>query len=307
VTGGGYDRVFNLSQTNPTQRLGAVVKHPAQAWTATTHLFLRFLEQHDFAAAPKVVGSGFDEHCNETLEWLPGIAITDRVWPAAAESLFTVGRMLRQLHTLATEFMPPTDAVWMPWTLRDDGPGAVVSHGNIAPWHLLFEDDAPTGILGWEYAGPVQPLDEVAATGWFCAQLMDDDVAQRVGLPDAAARGDWLRAFVDGYELSRSDRDGLVTRMIEFAIKDTAGFARLYDFTPDSTQAEHLWLLSWQSRAALWMLENRATLTEIMCGRRSGKAWSARPARSSASAKADTAPKSSAASAAATRSGPTSR
>src|SRR4051794_31928010 len=150
MTGVGYDRVLNLSQTNPTERLGSVVKHPAQSWTATTHAFLRFLEQHDFSAAPKIVGSGFDEDGNETLVWLPGEALTDRIWPAPAESLFTVGQMLRRLHTLSAGFAPPDDAVWMPWTLRDVGPGAVVSHGNIAPWHVLFQDGVPTGLIGWD-------------------------------------------------------------------------------------------------------------------------------------------------------------
>jgi hypothetical protein len=40
--------------------------------------------------------------------------------------------------------------------------------------------------IGWEYAGPADPLEEIAVTGWYCAQL--HDVAERAGLPGACAR-----------------------------------------------------------------------------------------------------------------------
>lgn len=47
--------------------------------------------------------------------------------------------------------------------------------------------------------------------------------------------------------------------MIEFAIRDTAG-ARDRQITPESTDPEPLWLLSWQIRAADWMLRHRTLL-----------------------------------------------
>jgi hypothetical protein len=89
-------------------------------------------------------------------------------------------------------------------------------------------------------------------------------VASRTGLPDATTRGGWLKAFLDGYGLSPSVRRDIMTMMIEFAIADTGAFARTHNFTPESTDAEHLWLFSWQSRAALWMIEQRERLTKII-------------------------------------------
>jgi hypothetical protein len=240
------------------------VTHPAQPWTASTHALLQHLEAAGYPASQRVVG--FDDIGDEVLTWIDGVVHAHSVWPQPEQSLFTVGRLLRDLHRCAGTFDPPADAVWMRWTLRRSGAGTVVSHGNIAPWHVVFRNDQPVGFLGWEYAGPVDPVEEVAATGWFCAQLFDDDVATRVGLPDAAARGRWLKAFLDGYGLPSSTRRHLVTVMVEFAIADTGWFARAQDFTPESTASEHLWLLSWQSRAALWMLEHRDHLTRIITG-----------------------------------------
>lgn len=259
-----YDRVADLSHPNPAWRSGDVVEYRAQPWTATTHHLLRHLEAMGYGASQRVVGDGFAESGNEVLSWTDGTVHAAGVWPDPDQSLFTVGRLLRDLHRSTASYRPPSDAVWMPWTLRDTGPGSVVSHGNVAPWHVVFDSGGPVGFIGWEYSGPVDPVEEVAATGWFCAQLVDDDVAGRAGLPDGDIRGRWLKAFLDGYELPRSIRQSLVTTMVEFAVADTAAFARAHDFTPESTEAEHLWLLSWQARAAQWMLENRAQLTRMI-------------------------------------------
>jgi Phosphotransferase enzyme family len=245
-------------------RSGSTVMHPRQPWTASTHELLRHLESMGYPASQRVVG--VDQAGNEVLTWIEGVVHAQGMWPQPEQSLFTVGRLLRDLHRFTASFDPSSEAVWMPWTLRSSGPGTVVSHGNIAPWHVVFRDDQPVGFIGWEYAGPVDPLEEVAATGWFCAQLFDEDVAARVGLPDAGTRGRWLKAFLDGYELPGAARRSLITLMVEFAIADTGWFARTHDFTPESTAAEHLWLMSWQSRAALWLLERRSQLTRIITG-----------------------------------------
>ncbi len=70
--------------------------------------------------------------------------------------------------------------------MHSDVPGTTIGHGNIAPWHIVFRDDRPAGIIGWEFSGPVDPLEEVAVTAWYCVQFFDDDLADRQGLPSAA-------------------------------------------------------------------------------------------------------------------------
>ncbi|TMR36769.1 phosphotransferase [Actinomadura geliboluensis] len=149
----------------------------------------------------------------------------------------------------------------MPWTLHTDTPGALISHGNIAPWHVVFDQNRPTGLIGWEYTGPVDPLDEVAVTAFYCVQLFDDDVAEEIGLPPAATRAEWFKAFLDGYGLPRRQRTDLIDRILHFLIKDNGWYSRVQGFTQHNTHTEGLWTLAWQSRAALWTLEHRELLT----------------------------------------------
>jgi hypothetical protein len=147
------------------------------------------------------------------------------VWPDPQRSLHEAGAILRRLHEVSRTFIPPPDVRWMPWSLRSRAAGALISHGNIAPWHVVFSAGRPTGIIGWEYTGPVDPLDEVAITAWYCAQLFDDDVAERIGLPPAATRAEWFRGFLDGYGLPRDARTDLVDRVLRFVITDNGWYA----------------------------------------------------------------------------------
>jgi hypothetical protein len=253
--------ILNLSEPTPVTRVGPNAHRPAAAWTATNHALLRHLEKVGFTACPRVVGDGFDEEGNEVLTWIDGHVVHPQPWGNPEAALHQIGRLMRQLHQATASFVPPRDATWMPWSLhRPPGPDTIVSHCNIAPWNVVVRDGVPVAFIGWEYAGHTDRLDEIAATGWYCAQLHDDDIKRRVGLPDAQTRAGWLRAFLDGYDLPREERAGLVTRMIEFAVRDTAGYARMHDITPDTTDVEHLWLMSWQIRAADWMLDHRTML-----------------------------------------------
>jgi hypothetical protein len=261
VDGQPYDRTKDLDRTNPTQRRGSTVAHPAQPWTPSVHAFLRHLEAEGFDAAPRVVGSGFDDAGDELLTWIEGTILAESVWPNPEGALHEVGSLLRRLHEVGRAFAPPRDARWMPWTLRSTGDRAVVSHGNVAPWHVVFDDDRPVGLIGWEYAGPVDPVDEVAVTAWYCVRLFDDDVAAEIGLPGADTRAEWLRSFLDGYGLARAARADLVDRILRFAIRDNGWYARVHGFTRESRNTEGLWTLAWQSRAALWTLEHRELLT----------------------------------------------
>jgi hypothetical protein len=87
-----------------------------------------------------------------------------------------------------------------------------------------------------------------------------------VGVPDAATRGAQLRLFLDGYGLPSAARTGLITRMIEFAIRDCAGLAEIKQIAPESNDPTTLWILAWQTRAAAWMLRHRPMLERAMLG-----------------------------------------
>jgi len=239
-------------------RSGRTVRRPARPWTGTVHALLRHLEQAGFTGCPRVVGDGLDAGGNEVLTWIEGSIVHPYAW--SEEGVWQVGRLLRDLHAATAGFRPPPDAQWQPWWMHRTGPGSVIGHCDAGPWHTIARDGRPVAFIDWTLAGPVDRLDEVVATAWWNAQLHDDDVAERNDLPDAATRARHLRLFLDGYELPPADREGLLSRMIEFAIRDCAAEAASAGITPDSTDPQPLWALAWRARAADWMIRHRTLL-----------------------------------------------
>jgi hypothetical protein len=229
-----------------------------QPWTPTIHALLRHLDAVGFTGCPRVVGGGYDGHGNEVLTYIDGELVHPYAW--SDEGVWQVGRLLRGLHDATASFRPPADAVWQPWQFRSDAAGSIVGHCDTGPWHIVARDGLPVAFIDWTLAGPIDRRDEIAATAWWNAQLHDDDVAERNHLPDAAARAAQLRAFLDGYELPAAERSGLVTHMIEVAVRDCAAEAARARVTPESTDATPVWALAWRARAAAWMLRHRAML-----------------------------------------------
>lgn len=231
-------------------RHGDTVVRPAGPWTPAVHALLRHLERAGFAASPRVVGDGYDDQGREVVTYIEGTFVHPHAW--TDDGVWQVGRLLRDLHDATAGFQPPPDAVWHPWPFRSDAPGAVISHCDAGPWNIVARSGLPVAFIDWTVAGPTDRLDEVAATGWWNAQLHDDDIA--------SARAAQLRYFLDGYRLPAAERDGLVTKMIEYAIRDCAAEAITSQVTPGSTDPEPLWALAWRARSAAWMLRHRTML-----------------------------------------------
>lgn len=249
-------------QPTATIHHGNTILRPAGPWTPTVHALLRHLEQVGYPGSPRVVGDGYDDQGREVLTYIQGRIAHPYAY--TNEGIFQVGQLLRALHDATASLQPPPQAVWQPWSLRSRAPDAVISHCNVGPWHVIMQAGQPVGFIDWSLAGPTDRLEELAASGWWNAQLHDDDIAERNGLPDAATRGAQLRLFLDGYGLPSAQRSGLITRMIEFAIRDCAGLAEIKQITPESNDPTTLWILAWQTRAAAWMLRHRPMLERAM-------------------------------------------
>jgi hypothetical protein len=241
-------------------RRGGTVLRPAGPWTPAVHGLLRYLERAGFAGAPRVVGDGYDAQGREVLTFVEGTFVHPHAW--SDEGIWHAGRLLRALHDATAGFRPSADATWCPGPFRTSfgAPGTVVTHGDAGPWNLAARDGLPVAFIDWDTAGPAGRLDEVAAAGWWNAQLHDDDVARRQGLPPADARAAQLGYFLDGYRLTAAEREGLVTRMIEYAIRDCAAEAVKAGVTPGSADPGPLWSLAWRSRSAAWMIRHRTLL-----------------------------------------------
>jgi len=188
--------------------------------------------------------------------------------PWSDEGVWSVGRLLRELHTAAESFRLPAGFSWTPWWMHEDadGPDAVIGHCDAGPWHTVARDGLAVAFLGWDVAGPVNRWDEVAATAVWNAYLRDDDIAERYGLPGVAERARHVRLFLDGYRTPAAVRRDMVTRMIEVTIRDCAAEAIEAGITPDSTDPTALWSLAWRARAAAWMIRHRDVLArQVEC------------------------------------------
>jgi hypothetical protein len=261
-----------LSEGGPTavHRRGQVVVKDAGPWTVTVHSLLRHLEDVGFTASPRVVGSGFDPSGRETLTYIEGEFSDPGPW--TLEGAAGVGHLLRELHKATASFRPPPGAMWQPWFGRVlGGPTRIIGHCDVAPWNIVARNGLPVALIDWEHAGPVDPLVELAQACWLNAKLHDDRVAEIDGLPPLEERARQLRAIVDGYGLSVTQRRGFIDRIIEFVVHDTAEQADEAGVTPDTAELRidelgynPLWALAWRARAAVWLFRHRRALQDVL-------------------------------------------
>ena len=256
-------RARSLFHRKAVYRRGQVVVRETGSWAPTVHSLLRHLEDVGFAGSPRVVGSGFDPDGRETLSFIEGEFTQPGPW--TLEGAAAVGQLLRELHAPTASYRPAPDAIWGPWFGRTlGGPARVIGHCDVAPWNIVARNGLPVALIDWDFAGPVDPLVELAKACWLNAKLHDDDVARRDGLPPLADRAQQFRAIVDAYGLSTRQRRGFVDRIIEFVVYDTAFQADDAGVTPDTTDPEPVWALAWRARAAAWLFRHRRTLQNAL-------------------------------------------
>jgi thiamine kinase-like enzyme len=164
--------------------------------------------------------------------------------------------------------------VWYPWFGRElGGPRRVIGHCDIGPWNIVARDGLPVALIDWDWAGPTDPLVELAQACWLNARLHDDVVAAREGLPPLADRARHLRAIVAGYGLSVRQRRDFVDRMIEYAVHygayqaaDVTATLERDGGVSDSQRVDRglVWALVWPARSAAWMLRHCRTLQSAL-------------------------------------------
>ncbi len=243
-----------------------VVKRNSRPWTESVHGVLRHLEISGFPA-PRVVGEGVDADGIETVTYLAG-AIQDRgSWSDANAK--ELGSLLRRLHETMREYVVPQGAVWQSWSGRTLGDSnRLIGHCDLGPWNVVTVNGRPHGFFDWEYAGPVDPVVELAQLCWLNAKFHDPVVSEIERLPPVESRLGTLRAMVDGYELPVADRAKLIQYMIEVATVAAAGEAEFAGVRPDgaigASDEETMWAIAWRTRSAATMIEHRRKLVDAI-------------------------------------------
>jgi len=239
-----------------------VVYKTAGPWTPAVFALLRHLEEAGFPGAPRVVNDGYG--------FLLGQSPHPHAWPH--DTVGEVGALLRGLHDAAATFVPPAGAIWQANWLRElGGDDLVFGHCDTGPWNIVGRGGRPTAFIDWEFAGPVDRLWELAETVWLNAHLVDDDIADRQGLPDARTRAAQARAIVDGYGLPAAARGELVERLREVAIHGARHEALAAHVTMESTAAVTrdgypvLWAITWRTRSAAWIARNHELIRRAIC------------------------------------------
>lgn len=224
---------------------------------------LKHLEVVGFAGSPRVVdeaGTG-----QLAVEYVAGGSAHPHAW--ADDQVMRIGELLKLLHQASASFDAPPTAAWESTWLHEIGSGTrVFGHGDPAPWNVLERDDRTMALIDWEFAGPIDPLTDLAYATWLNAQLHDDDVAALQQLPSALQRAAQARLIMDGYGVARSDRATVIDRMIEVAVHSARAEAQSAKVSPTTVDAVDvsgypvLWAIAWRVRSASWMIRHRGLL-----------------------------------------------
>jgi len=254
-------------QTEVTELDGVVYRSP-KPQSATVMALLHHLVAVGFEASPRPVGTGFAPDGREALVYIEGESPQPQEW--SDEAVWSIGRLVHDLHVATSSFEPPPNARWQPWFARElPGRHPVIGHGDLGPWNILAVDTVPVAFIDWDNAGPVDAVWELAQVAWLNAQLHDDDVAERNHLPPAADRARQLGLVVDAYELTRDERERFVDVLVEMAVRSARQEAIDHDVGPDSEAIADngfpvLWGITWRARSAAWMLEHRDLLARAL-------------------------------------------
>lgn len=252
-----------LSEDARTYLADGIVYRPRTPWTGSVHALLSHLEEVGYRGSPRLVDSGIDDEGRQQLHYVEGGRVHPNPWPD--EGIVEVARLLRELHDATTDFAPPAGAEWMPWYTHRPGADPVIGHGDVGPWNIVARDGIAIAFVDWEFAGPVDRLDEVAEAIRLNCQLHGEDVSALHHLSDAQARARQVRLFADAYGLDARQRAVMVDRMIEAAVRGCANDCDEAAVTPEFLGPHPMvWGMAWQVRGARWILNNADLLQRAL-------------------------------------------
>ena len=184
---GEYEEPLAGNATAGVVRVGDTVRRPAGVWTESVDAVLEHLSVVGFTGAPRPLGR--DGQGRQVLEYVRGEVGAD-AGTYSPEELFSIGRMLADLHEAMAGFVSPPGAVWN--RLIPPDREELICHNDVAPWNLVRSGRGWV-LIDWDGAAPGSRLWDVA----YAAQSMAGLRAER-DVAESAAR---LRTFARGYGL----------------------------------------------------------------------------------------------------------
>jgi Ser/Thr protein kinase RdoA (MazF antagonist) len=188
------ERLYGGNVADSVVRVGATVRKPVTSATSSIEALLEHLFEVGFRGAPRTLGR--DEKGRHVLEYVPGAI--HQPFSYTSEELGQVGRLIREFHAAAKNFVPPAGAQWKV-VIRPDSE-ELICHHDLAPWNLVRGGERWV-FIDWDGSGPGSVLWDVA----YAAQTFVPLIQGGEPAVDASR----LRCFVDGYGLDRSQREKL--------------------------------------------------------------------------------------------------
>jgi aminoglycoside phosphotransferase (APT) family kinase protein len=218
---------------------------------------LRYLRAKGFDRVPIPFGV---TDGRESLTFIQGQSGSDG-WAMVVpeEGLCSLARFLREYHEATKGFVLPAG---LRWAFDDVSPsaGQVICHGDVGPWNVVWRDGRPVGLVDFDFAGPGDPLLDVAYTLEYVAPFCDDKEAVRwrayARPPDRRRR---IAVFAEAYGLPSTS--GVVDAVIERQQLDIAHVRSLSDrgIEPQRTWVEDGMLGQLMERVR-WSREHRSLL-----------------------------------------------
>lgn len=248
---------LQTSEHRSIVRVDDTVRRPAGWWTPAVQTLLAHLRDVGFPYAPRP--GGIDRQGREVVSYIPGESGAIGWYRIHSEQgLRRFATLLREYHEAVRDFRPSPD---LEWALRSSDPHEVVCHNDFGPWNLVYDGDAPVGILDWDFAAPGPCRNDIAYALEYAVPFRDDITARSwhhfAEVPNRGAR---LEVFADAYGLTSTEE--LVDDVID---RQRLSIVHVEELAERGLEPQATWVhdgtLDESRRLVAWAEENRGLFT----------------------------------------------
>jgi Phosphotransferase enzyme family len=174
---GQPEEILPGGNTSVVVRVGDTVRRHTGHWTPAVHALLAHLQSVGFGDAPTVLG--IDDQGREVLPFVSGeVGTFDHGgppdWFRSIDACMAIGDWLRRFHDAQRGFTPDPALPWRRYGGRALREGEVVVHHDVAPYNTIRRLDGGLTVIDWDFAGPGDPVEDLAFSAWQWIPLWAD-------------------------------------------------------------------------------------------------------------------------------------